>query len=136
MNRDRLARVNEGQRACLRLVLQHKSSKDIARELGISPHTVDQRIRFAMKTLGAANRVEAARLLAAAEAGAAYQPLIHQPPDVDPPAGASPISPPYREGRNDPNLPRIAWILVVAAAALLAFAGLFAALNALGQLTR
>jgi DNA-binding CsgD family transcriptional regulator len=136
MDGDRLARVNEGQRACLRLVLQHQSSKDIARALGISPHTVDQRIRFAMKSLGVANRVEAARLLAAAEAGTAYQPLIHQSPDIDPPAGAPPVSLPNREARNDSDLSRIAWILLAAAAAMLALAGLFIALSALGQVTR
>jgi IS30 family transposase len=53
---DRLAKISEGQRACLRMVLQHMSSKDIARALNISPHTVDQRLKLAMRTLGAATR--------------------------------------------------------------------------------
>jgi len=42
---DRVAKLSEGQLDCLRLVDQHLSSKEIAVELGISPHTVDQRIR-------------------------------------------------------------------------------------------
>ncbi|MDB5686576.1 MAG: LuxR family transcriptional regulator, partial [Rhizorhabdus sp.] len=54
-----IAKLSEGQRACLRRVLMHMSSKDIARELDISPHTVDQRLRVAIQTLGAANRFEA-----------------------------------------------------------------------------
>lgn len=56
--------MSEGQRACLKLVLQHATSKEIARQLGISPHTVDQRIKGAMAKLGARTRVEAAQLCA------------------------------------------------------------------------
>jgi hypothetical protein len=64
------------------MVLQHMSSKDIARELKISPHTVDQRIRIAMGHLGATSRVEAAKLLAAHENTDPYQSFIYQPPDI------------------------------------------------------
>jgi len=78
----KLSRLSDGQRACLRMVFQHMSSKDIARELKISPHTVDQRIRIAMGHLGASSRVEAAKLLALHETAAGYQPLIYQPPDI------------------------------------------------------
>lgn len=81
-----LAQLTEGQRDCLRLVYQHMKSKDIARALGVSPHTVDMRLRTAMKTLSVASRIEAARLLVALEAGGAgadtYQPLIYHTPDV------------------------------------------------------
>ena len=45
MESDRIEKLTEAQRVCLRMVLMHLSSKDIARELGISPHTVDQRPR-------------------------------------------------------------------------------------------
>jgi hypothetical protein len=44
----------------LDLLIQHKTSKEIARELGISPHTVDQRIQFAREKLGVQTRSEAA----------------------------------------------------------------------------
>ena len=56
-----------GQLDCLRLVDQHLSSKEIAGELGISPHTVDQRIRHALQILGVERRTQAARLVAAAQ---------------------------------------------------------------------
>jgi DNA-binding CsgD family transcriptional regulator len=59
----RIARLTRGQRACLLLVAEHLSSKEIARELGVSPHTVDQRIRVALRTLGVHSRVQACRLL-------------------------------------------------------------------------
>jgi DNA-binding CsgD family transcriptional regulator len=46
---------------CLRLAAQHYSSKEIARMLGISKHTVDQRLRHATQQLGASSRFDAAR---------------------------------------------------------------------------
>ena len=85
-----LAQLTDGQRDCLRLVFQHMKSKDIARALGVSPHTVDMRLRTTMKTLSVGSRIEAARLLVALEAGGAgadaYQPLIYHTPDVVSPA--------------------------------------------------
>lgn len=61
------------------------TSKDIARELGLSPHTVDQRLRVAIRTLGVASRVEAARLLAQYETDVeAYQSFAYQPSPIDP----------------------------------------------------
>jgi DNA-binding CsgD family transcriptional regulator len=80
MAADPLSKLSEGQRRCLRLVLAHKSSKDIARELNISSHTVDQRLKLAMKILGASSRVGAAQRHAQLEAQ--YQPLIYQSPDI------------------------------------------------------
>lgn len=57
-----LAGLTPKQRQVLDLLIEHKTSKEIARQLGISPHTVDQRIQFAKEKLGAANRNEAAAL--------------------------------------------------------------------------
>ena len=79
---DRVARLTEGQLECLRLVDQHLSSKEIAVELGISSHTVDQRIRQALQILGVDRRAQAARLVA--QYGEPYQRLIHQPPYIEP----------------------------------------------------
>lgn len=80
----RLARLSAGQRDCLRLVDQHHSSKEIAAQLKISPHTVDQRIRGALQILGVERRAQAARLLALHDGG--YQRLIHQSPYIEPSA--------------------------------------------------
>ncbi len=55
-----LARLTAKQREVLDLLIEHKTSKEIARTLGISPHTVDQRIQFAKEKLGAVSRSEAA----------------------------------------------------------------------------
>jgi len=81
----RVARLSQGQIDCLLLVDKHHSSKEIAARLGISPHTVDQRIRGALEKLGVDRRGEAARLVAAAISSGdqAYQRLIHQSPHID-----------------------------------------------------
>lgn len=84
-------RVTDKQKECLRLVLRRNSSKEIALELGISSHTVDARLKGALKALGTASRFEAARLLAEYEVthirGLAYQPpnLPNQPEFGDSP---------------------------------------------------
>ena len=56
-----LSILTEKQREVLDLVLMHKSSKEIARTLRISPYTVDQRITAARQKLGAATRGDLAR---------------------------------------------------------------------------
>ena len=76
----RIARLTKGQLDCLLLVNQHLNSKEIAAELGISPHTVDQRIRQALHILGVERRSQAARLVVR-EHGP-YQRLIHQSPHI------------------------------------------------------
>lgn len=80
MNEAAVAKLTEAQRDCLRRVLRHQTSKDIARDLGVSPHTVDQRLRVAARTLGVATRVEAARVLGEFEnvGFEAYQPSVYQ----------------------------------------------------------
>jgi DNA-binding CsgD family transcriptional regulator len=64
--------LSQAQIDCLLLVHQGLTSKKIARRLGISPHTVDQRIRHALHVLDCERRVGAARLVASrqSEAGA------------------------------------------------------------------
>jgi DNA-binding CsgD family transcriptional regulator len=79
---ERVARLSAGQLDCLRLVGQHLSSKEIAAELKISPHTVDQRVRQSLQILGVERRSQAARLVA--EHAGEYQRLIHQSPYVEP----------------------------------------------------
>jgi len=77
----RVAKLTPGQLDCLRLVAQHLSSKEIAVELGISPHTVDQRVRQALHILGVDRRAQAARIVA--RCSEPYQRLIHQPPHIE-----------------------------------------------------
>ncbi|MFZ4381302.1 MAG: LuxR C-terminal-related transcriptional regulator [Sandarakinorhabdus sp.] len=109
--------LTEGERECLRLVFQHMTSKDIARQLGVSHHAVDMRLRNAIRKLDVDNRIDAARALIADEGISStesmatdYQPLIYQASELEENAGAvtfgSPAS--HRAGAaflrsSDPN---------------------------------
>ena len=81
MNEQRLARLTDKQRECLRLVYAHMSSKEIAPRLHVEPGTVDQYIKAAMRTLGVSDRRAAALMLADHEAKTA-RPLVYQPLDI------------------------------------------------------
>lgn len=82
MTRDRLARLTEGQRDVLRRVNRHMETKEIARELGISPDGVNQRIKAAMRILGVNRRRDAALILAEADGHDLYPPLVYPPRDI------------------------------------------------------
>ena len=98
MDSKRIARLTEQQRACLRLVYAHLTSKEIAPRLGIEPGSVDQHIKAAMKTLGVDGRRAAARILAEHEAAQPIQPLVYQPPDLAPPSDSFTFVPPIESG--------------------------------------
>lgn len=61
MNIDALESLTPRQRECLRLVTKDRSTKEIARELGISPETVNNHLKAAMGTLRISSRFTAAR---------------------------------------------------------------------------
>ena len=108
--------LSDGQRDCLRLVYNHMKSKDIARALGVSPHTVDMRLRTAMRTLGVTSRIEAARLLVQEESGGettpdTYQPLIYQAPDVAAAAEPATMQSPALDGGDAAETPIFSGIL-------------------------
>ncbi len=73
-------------------VAQFKSSKQIARELGISHHTVDQRIRSVIEKMGVETRAEAARAYIEARDNKDLvnddicETLAYQTPDLDIPS--------------------------------------------------
>jgi DNA-binding CsgD family transcriptional regulator len=55
--------LNPGQVQCILLVGNHLTSKEIAKRLGISRHTVDQRIRGVLRATGTTSRRQAAQLI-------------------------------------------------------------------------
>lgn len=97
MDRKRIARLTEQQRACLRLVFAHLTSKEIAPLLGIEPGSVDQHIKAAMKTLGVGDRRSAARLLAEHEAAQDGPQRIYPPLEASP-SDLLPFGPPIESG--------------------------------------
>jgi DNA-binding CsgD family transcriptional regulator len=90
MTGGRIDQLTEAQRACLRLVLTHHNSKEIAAIVGVSPSAIDKRIERAIQILGVGSRFEAARRLQDHEAAAApaqgcapaYERLPSEPIDV------------------------------------------------------
>lgn len=77
------------QREVLDLLIEHKTSKEISRLLGISPYTVDQRINLARAKLNLANRGEVAhvyRRLVEISRRSVYEPsYVASPPVSDAP---------------------------------------------------
>ena len=98
MDSNRIARLTEQQRACLRYVYAHLTSKEIAPLMGIEPGTVDQHIKTAMRILGVDGRRTAARILAEHEAAEGIQPLVYQSPDIAPPSDSFTFVPPIESG--------------------------------------
>ena len=98
------------QREVLDLLIQHKTSKEISRSLGISPYTVDQRVNLARAKLGLANRNEVAHV---------YRQLVstYQQPVYDPSYIArSPFSADSRQ-RDDTEVETPSAVLQLASAA-------------------
>ncbi|NJM50852.1 MAG: helix-turn-helix transcriptional regulator [Sphingomonadales bacterium] len=79
-------KLTDGQKECLRLVDQLLTSKEIARQLDISPFTVDQRLDAARRKLNAGTRKEAARIFAALDKMPLSERLVYEAPPVEHPA--------------------------------------------------
>jgi DNA-binding CsgD family transcriptional regulator len=89
------------QREVLDLLIQHKTSKEISRILGISPYTVDQRILLARGKLQVATRSEVAQAYRALVEQEGYQgdPVSQRPvyglPDI-----ATDLRMPHQDGEE------------------------------------
>ena len=59
--------LSEREKETLRFLVNGHDAKSIARELGLSIHTINERLRDARRKLGASSSREAARALAEAE---------------------------------------------------------------------
>lgn len=66
---DRLERLTDRQRECLRLIGRGLRGYEISEKLGISETAVTERLRDARRTLGVSSSIAAARLLEEHEAG-------------------------------------------------------------------
>jgi DNA-binding CsgD family transcriptional regulator len=74
-----LGRLTDNEKECLRRRLQQQTAKEMALELGVSPHAVEKRLKMARTKLGLSSSLEAARLLAQTEE---YQRAGPQSPDL------------------------------------------------------
>lgn len=107
------AGLRDIHKECLRLVAQHYSSKEIARKLGISKHTVDQRLQHATQKLGAASRFDAARRFHEAETKLGnpipYDRMIYDAADIsfETADGRQRVSGGERDQSQDANVSRL-----------------------------
>lgn len=90
MSASRIDHLTEAQRACLRLVLTHHNSKEIAVIFGVSPSAIDKRIERAVQVLGVGTRFEAARLLQQHEGMPPHREERAPSPSAEPTGSASP----------------------------------------------
>ncbi|MBK7161675.1 MAG: helix-turn-helix transcriptional regulator [Sphingomonadales bacterium] len=149
----RVEKLSAVQVETLRHVFAHRSSKEIARIMGVSPHTVDERLRRANRILGVTSRIDAARIVAAS-AGDGPQPLIYQAPQLGPQfataddSGAShesgyrfpkagigyPFPTRGRPYNSHGRRERILWPILIAFGTIMAFAALYSVLLGLGAM--
>lgn len=114
MNTGAVDSLTQRQRECLRLVARDRDAKEIGRQLGISPQTVNNHVKAAMATLGVNSRFVAARLLASFESHS--PPMASLPKAMANDIGYTAIVPSLDEGvqeergRYDPRrAPSPAW---------------------------
>lgn len=62
-----ILRLTAGERECLKRCLDHQTAKEMALDLGVSPHAVEKRLKMARAKLGLSSSLEAAKLVAAAD---------------------------------------------------------------------
>lgn len=142
-----IEQLTSGQIECLLLVQQHLTSKEIASRLGISPHTVDQRVRLALRTLGCKNRFHAAQLLSAGHSPAAMfqwhtasnEPYVEQL-RPRPKGHRRPIPLPFATSDHPINemsvTLRLLWIVAIASGAAFSMGVYLAGLESLARLVQ
>ncbi len=140
-----IEQLSQGQIDCLLLVHQHLTSKEIGPRLGISSHTVDQRIRRALPVLGCNRRAQAAQLVASRITDAA---MFWSPPDRDEPfveylsrrvtRERRPIQLPFATNHYPRNFmvisQRLLWIVIIGSGASLSVGVYLAGLESLARL--
>jgi hypothetical protein len=123
---------------CLQLVADNLTSKEIAAHLGISPHTVDQRVRKALRKLGAQNRRQAARLVQPSAPFESQRQQEHVPTVLKEGAAEFPL--PFATSERPTNNmglgARLGWIAAIAAGSAAASAMYLAGLESLSRLLR
>ncbi len=138
---DRVVQLSPREREILTLVGAGQSYKEIARQLGISPRTVETHVTRAIATLGARNRTDAVRLFetasvesrkgppAIAAPAVSMEPML---PDRSLAARLWRRLPILRNGRLNNELSiaeRLGWIVAGATAIIILFAQLAAGLR-------
>lgn len=97
-------KLTERQKACLRLVREGFTTKEIAGQLGTSPDAIDKSIKLAMAKLGVDRRGVAARMLYERERQTGYLQLGPQPPDLSAAPKSDEVAPSPRDEVMSPTV--------------------------------
>lgn len=127
----RAAQLSLRQRECLDLVGQGLTSKQIGRELGLSPSTVDNHIRSALERLSVSDRMSAVRAIADLDRELGISALSNTPKKNTLNLAALP---PLGGRSNELNVHRRVWHIVQIA--LIAIMGMAAAVVTIAGLVR
>lgn len=125
----RLTRLNDRQKQVLRLYHRGFEAKEIARELRITPNTVNQHLRDARRILGVDRSVQAARLLAEAEehnrvgTDPSAIAAVERADQIDGAASVEALSGPARKNRYHLTILQRLGLIVVIAFIAVALAG-------------
>jgi DNA-binding CsgD family transcriptional regulator len=119
-----IAALTTKERQALRLLAQGHDAKSIARDLGLSVHTINERLRDARRKLGTGSSREAARLLIAAEAPEKSVDMALGAATPPAPAQSAPHQPAARTPRPRPGwqMGAVAMTFALSLAAILALA--------------
>jgi DNA-binding CsgD family transcriptional regulator len=104
---DRCAALTEKEKQTLRLIVRGHDAKSTARHLGLSVHTINERLRDARRKLAVSSSREAARMLFDRETGAPEYSADKQIGEARPIAGMEQLVMP----ENGAGRKRLAWIL-------------------------
>jgi DNA-binding CsgD family transcriptional regulator len=78
-----IRRLTMAERECLRRCLSHQTAKQMALELGVSPHAVEKRLKMARAKLGLSSSLEAAKLVESSERSGRLGPRSSDLPSGD-----------------------------------------------------
>lgn len=146
MEDSRFSRLSPRQRDCLRLTYELRTTKEIARDLGLSAGTVSGYLAEAIAILGAPNRRAAAIMFHDYEApfkNGGQSGGVPGPPDLPaqpvatstPASFWGPLDPRNRESDNDQGIiARIGWIIAIAIAFAVGFGALAAGVRTVNDL--
>ncbi len=143
------ARLSPRHRDCLRLVYERRTTKEIARELGIAPGTAAAYCKEAVAILNADDRRHAAELFhtldtAPSEEGGAFSGVGYEAisdagssPVARPAHPLGPLAPANRDADNDASITtRIAWIIALAIGLAIGFGSIVTSVRTISDVVR
>lgn len=101
---DRITKLSDVQKQCLRFAAEGRSSKEIAPLVGLTHQTVDQYLHRASVILGAENRREAARIFAEIERAGPFKGFELKPPAIETPPDSGTSGAPAEQPAVQPKL--------------------------------